>query len=278
MTSARLPLHEGRPPALISALSLALDYEVLTPSHFCFQVQAQLRPRQQVLEESLEIEPPLAGRTGRLGEGNRSLRLDVPAGRLSLRYRARVALWPSVPPSGLQEWPVSRLPGRLLRYLLPSRHCESDLLARMAGLTFGHLPPGLARVRAIEAWIHRSVQYLPGTSTRFTGARHVLLERVGVCRDFAHLGIALCRALNIPARMVSGYVLFKDPPQDFHAVFEAWLGGRWVLFDATRMAPVERLVRIGTGCDAQDVAFATFFGQAHLAHKAVNVSESEVPG
>ena len=88
-----------------------------------------------------------------------------------------------------------------------------------------------------------------------------------MCRDFAHLGITFCRALNIPARLVVGYVWFDEPPQDFHAVFEAWLGGQWVLFDATRMAPVDRLVRVGTGRDAKDVAFCTIFGNVRRTDK-----------
>ena len=97
--------------------------------------------------------------------------------------------------------------------------------------------------------------------------------RDGVCRDFAHLGITLCRALNIPARLVVGYVWFDEPPQDFHAIFEAWLGGRWVLFDATGMAPPEKLVRTGTGRDAKDVAFSTLFGAVQMTRKEVRVDE-----
>jgi transglutaminase-like putative cysteine protease len=101
------------------------------------------------------------------------------------------------------------------------------------------------------------------------------VQRAGVCRDFAHLGITLCRALNIPARIVVGYVWFDEPPQDFHATFEVWLGGQWVLFDPTGMAPVDRLVRIGTGRDAKDVAFSTFFGQVEMTRKELEVLEHE---
>jgi hypothetical protein len=100
-------------------------------------------------------------------------------------------------------------------------------------------------------------------------------KRAGVCRDFAHLAIALCRALNIPACIVVGYVWLDEPPQDFHATFEAWIGGRWVLFDPTGTAPVDRLVRIGTGRDAKDVAFSTFFGAVEMIRKEVNVLEHE---
>jgi transglutaminase-like putative cysteine protease len=132
-------------------------------------------------------------------------------------------------------------------------------------------------VRAIEGWIHDSIGYLPGFSNSTTTAQEVFVQRAGVCRDFAHLGITMCRALNIPARLVVGYVHFEEPPQDFHAVFEAWLDGRWVIFDPTRMAPIDRLVRVGTGRDAKDVAFATIFGDVRMTRKELTVDEGDEP-
>jgi len=165
------------------------------------------------------------------------------------------------------------VPNEILHYLMPSRYCESDLMSRCAQQLFGDLPPGIGRVQAIADWIHDSIAYEPGTSDSTTTAREVFVERAGVCRDFAHLGITFCRALNIPARLVVGYVWFDEPPQDFHAVFEAWLGGRWVLFDPTRMAPVDRLVRVGTGRDAKDVAFCTIFGDVRMTGKKLAVRE-----
>jgi transglutaminase-like putative cysteine protease len=159
--------------------------------------------------------------------------------------------------------------------LLPTRFCESDLLFAFAREQFGRLPPGIARVHAVVDWVHRAIAYKPGSTTATSTARDVLEQRAGVCRDFAHLCIAFCRALNIPARLVAGYVWFDEPPQDFHAVFEAWLGGRWVLFDPTGMAPVDRLVRIGTGSDAKDVAFSTVFGTFEMTGKLVTVLEHD---
>ncbi len=148
---------------------------------------------------------------------------------------------------------------------LPAGHAllqGPDLLGNETLRLFGgKCPRDLRRVRAIEEWIHGDMVYRPGSSDSNTSAQQIFEQRAGVCRDFAHLGITFCRALNIPARIVVGYVWFDDPPQDFHALFEAWLDGVWVLFDPTGMAPVDRLVRIGTGRDAKDVAFATFFGQ-----------------
>jgi transglutaminase-like putative cysteine protease len=116
------------------------------------------------------------------------------------------------------------------------------------------------------------VDYQLGTSIATTTACDVFRQRAGVCRDFAHLGVTFCRALNIPARLVVGYSRFDTPPPDFHAVFEAWLGGQWVVFDATRMAPTDELVRIAMGRDAKDVAFATIFGPAVMTSMAPWVS------
>jgi transglutaminase-like putative cysteine protease len=108
------------------------------------------------------------------------------------------------------------------------------------------------------------VLYRVGSTTATSTARDVFVQRCGVCRDLAHLAITFCRALNIPARLVSAYAAFPDPPPDFHAVIEAYLGGRWVLFDPSGMAPIDQLVRLATGRDAKDVAFATIYGPARM--------------
>jgi transglutaminase-like putative cysteine protease len=121
-------------------------------------------------------------------------------------------------------------------------------------------------VEAICDWIKTNVEYEIGSSQPSTTARDVLYNRAGVCRDFAHLGIAFCRALNIPARFVFGYAEFADPPPDFHALFEAYVGGRWMLFDPTKMAPLDKIVRIGMGMDAKDVAFATLYGKVQMVY------------
>jgi transglutaminase-like putative cysteine protease len=134
---------------------------------------------------------------------------------------------------------------------------------RFVAAEFGHLVPGYSRVTAICNWIYDNVLYLSGSSDSLTSACDTAIERVGVCRDFAHLGIAFCRALNIPARFVSGYAYGLNPP-DFHAWFEAYLGGRWYLFDPTRLVPQSGLIRVGTGRDAADVSFATIFGPVQM--------------
>ena len=261
-----------------SVIDALLEYDVSSPTHFLFNLEAAFHPGHQVLEERLTITPSVKVRSYTdQSSGNRFFRLDAPKGVLSVNYHASVNLLPAPVPLHLDETPVTGLPDDVLHYLLPSRYCESDSLSRAAQQLFGHLPPGISRVRAIESWIHESIYYLPGFSNSTTTAQDVFVQRAGVCRDFAHLGITLCRALNIPARLVVGYVYFDEPPQDFHALFEAWLDGRWVLFDATRMAATDRVVRIGTGRDAKDVAFATIFGGVQMLRKELMVDEGEAP-
>jgi transglutaminase-like putative cysteine protease len=257
-----------------SNLEAVLDYEVEAPSHLVFNIEAARGGAQVVTSEELEIEPAVQRETFcDEVSGNRFVRFDAPAGPLKIRYRAQVQRAHVLVPAELAELPVNQVPHELLHYLMPSRYCESDLMSRCAQQLFGDLPPGIGRVQAIADWIHDSITYEPGSSNSTTTAREVFVERAGVCRDFAHLGITFCRALNIPARLVVGYVWFDEPPQDFHALFEAWLGGQWVLFDATRMAPPDRLVRVGTGQDAKDVAFCTFFGPVRMTGKALSVHE-----
>jgi len=259
----------------ISHIEALLSYEVGAPAHLLFNIEAARSSASQVVcSETLTIEPPTATRVFcDPSSGNRFVRFDAEQGALRLCYRATVQRAQAMVSPTLPEVRVGELPDAVLHYLMPTRYCESDLMARCAQQLFGELPPGIGRVQAIADWIHDSIAYEPGSSNSTTTAREVFVERAGVCRDFAHLGITFCRALNIPARLVVGYVWFDEPPQDFHAVFEAWLGGQWVLFDATRMAPVDRLVRVGTGRDAKDVAFCTIFGAVTMTDKKLTVQE-----
>jgi len=172
-----------------------------------------------------------------------------------------------------QELPIADLPDELLHNLNPTRFCESDHLSQETQAMFGHWPRGLSRVQAVVEWIHQNIAYQIGTTNALTTARDVLANRTGVCRDFAHLGVTFCRALNIPARLVVGYARFDDPPPDFHAMFEAYLGGRWVMFDATYMSPIDNLVRVATGRDAKDVAFATIYGPATMRAMAPLITQ-----
>ncbi|MDQ0081718.1 MULTISPECIES: transglutaminase family protein [Variovorax] len=258
----------------ISHVDAQLDYEVVAPAHMLLNIEAARSGAQAVVSEELTIEPPTEMQVFcDEGSGNRFIRFDAKPGPLKIRYKASVQRAHVVVPTDLREVPVSEVPDEVLHYMMPTRYCESDLMSRCAQQLFGDLPPGIGRVQAIVDWIHESIAYEPGSSDSTTTAREVFVERAGVCRDFAHLGITFCRALNIPARLVVGYVWFDEPPQDFHAVFEAWLGGQWVLFDPTRMAPVDRVVRVGTGRDAKDVAFCTIFGNVRMTDKKLVVRE-----
>jgi transglutaminase-like putative cysteine protease len=250
-------------------IDCTLVYEVGGPTDFVFQIHAHDGMDQQVLDESLVITPDLPRHVyADPGIGHRFMRLHVDSGPVTVRYQARVqrTVLPLDPQA--QEVPIADVPDDLLHNLNPTRYCESDHLSQVTQEMFGQLPRGLSRVQAIVDWIHQHIDYQIGSSNATTTARDVFANRAGVCRDFAHLGVTFCRALNIPARLVVGYARFDEPPPDFHAMFEAYLGGCWVMFDPTHMSPVDDLVRVATGRDAKDVAFATIYGPATMVSMA----------
>lgn len=252
------------PQPITYQIDCRLEYELDSDCDFVFMIHAAPTPHQRLLAESLTLSPSLEPRLLRDDTGNRVLRLRAQAGPLALDYRARVELWPQAPVQRADEWPIARLPDAVLPDLLPTRYCESDRLGAAARQLFGDIEPGLQRVQAICDWLGENIEYRVGSTHSATTALDVFVQRAGVCRDFAHLGISFCRALNIPARLVSGYALFDEPPPDFHAVFEAFLDGHWRMFDPTGLAPIDALVRIAHGRDAKDVAFATIYGAARM--------------
>lgn len=246
--------------------SIKLAYQVLDSTcDFIFNIQPTFTARQQVLEESLSISQNL--QTQALiqePDGNRYLRLQAHAGRLELFLQAAVEInHYKANPATLQEMPVADLPLAVMPYVYPSRYCQSDKLRSLANYEFGTMAPGYYRVLAIQEWVNRRTRFLPGSSGSATSALDTLVDHAGVCRDFAHLMIAICRALNMPARFVSGIDYGADPsmgPPDFHAYVEVMLSGRWYLFDPSGVAPPMGLIRLGTGKDAADVPFVTVFG------------------
>lgn len=249
-----------------------LDYVINGPSEFIFMIHAAHGMGQTVVQENLQIEPPTPFRTYVDGQsGNRFLRFQAQPGSLKVVYQALVDRM--IEPADLDapESPVHEIPDDVLHYLMPTRYCESDLLGPDTAQLFGQLSPGYARVQAICEWVRSNIEYRIGSTNATTTAREVFVQRAGVCRDFAHLAVTFCRALNIPARLVSGYATFDEPPPDFHAVFEAYLGGRWVLFDPTAMSPLDQIVRLAHGRDAKDVAFATIFGPAQMVSMSPDV-------
>ena len=246
--------------------AIALNYEIIDfPSDFIFNIHAAQTPCQSVVTENLVVSQPVAvAPFTDPAHGNRYARLRAEPGNLTVRYAATVDISHHIAsPDSIAEVPIAQLPADALAYIYPSRYCQSDRLRQLAGAEFGGLRPGYWRVRAIQDWVHRHTRFVSGSSSAMTSAVDTLIEQVGVCRDFAHLMIALCRAINIPARFVTAIDYGSDPafgPTDFHAYVEAFLGGRWFLFDPSGMALPMGLVRLGTGRDAADVSFATIFG------------------
>jgi transglutaminase-like putative cysteine protease len=247
-------------------LSIGLWYEIANqPSDFIFNIHAAQTAHQTVVTESLQIDPPVTPHvyTDPI-RGSRFMQLKADPGPLSILYAATVDIGHHVEsPACIAETPVSQLPRSVLPYVYPSRYCQSDRLRRFAAREFGHLQQGYWRVQAIQDWVRMRTAFVSGSSDVTTSAVDTLIEQVGVCRDFAHLMIALCRAVNIPARFVTGIDYGADPilgPTDFHAYVEVFLGDRWYLFDPTGISPPMGLVRIGTGRDAADVSFSTMFG------------------
>ncbi len=191
-----------------------------------------------------------------------------------LRFRARPD---DIVPDALQL-PVEDLPDDVLIYTLPSRFCLSDTLSDMAWQLFGNTEPGWARVQAICDWVHSNIRFQYGSSNSLTTAADICQQGVGVCRDFAHLAVTFCRAMNIPARYVFGYlpdigVPPPDDPMDFCAWMEVYLGGRWFTFDPRNNQPRIGRVLIGRGRDALDVAMVTSYGSPRLAKMTVWADE-----
>lgn len=250
-----------------------LDYRLPGTADVLLQLEAALIPEQTVHEAHIALSPVshFARVPGEDGIGERIwLRATD---RLTVDYRARVsverldadlATVPGVPPH--------RLPGATVPYLFASRYCPSDTFEDFVNATFGDLEGG-SRVAAIRDWIAGHLVYEPGASGPHTTAADTFLSRKGVCRDYAHLMIALTRASGIPARYASVYGLGVEP-QDFHAVAEVFLGGLWYLVDATGMTTPAAAAKIGVGRDAAEVAFLTGFGEVQMEAQTVEVREA----
>jgi transglutaminase-like putative cysteine protease len=205
--------------------------------------------------------------------GNRCERFELPPGAITVRYDADVFV--SYPADLIQpeaaETPVGLLPDEVLGYVLPSRFCLPDELGHEAWQRFGNLTPGWSRVQAIVDYVHGHLEFVHGASNPWTTAADVYRAGQGVCRDFAHLAITFCRALNIPARYVFGYIPAIGPgapteEMDFAAWFEVYLGGQWHTFDARNNRPRIGRVVVGRGRDAVDVALITSFGPLTLTN------------
>lgn len=237
-----------------------LRFAIEFPTPFVLMLRPRSGGQQWVASEEYLLEPNVPVFEFSDDYGNFCQRLVAPPGDFSIATASRIKTSDSVDVAPGGEFVfVQNLPDNVLQYLLPSRYCESDRFRDMAAeITAGQLP-GYDQVEAIERWLRESIPYLPGTSELPLSAIEINLQQHGVCRDLAHLGIALCRALSIPARMVVGYLYGHEPPEH-HAWFEAYVAHRWYTFDPTHASRQHGYVAIGYGRDAADVAIYNQFG------------------
>lgn len=258
-------------------LSSELEYTVTQPVTFLLSIRARQCPGQVVLSESFTINVPVDHALVQCGAtGTRFDRLHVSQpGNCTIRYQAEVEVQATSFPAcslvadGPETFGLEALP-----YLYPSRYCQSDRIGRLSFDLVSHIAQPEDQVRAIVDWISSRISYVSGSTNACTSAMDTLIERAGVCRDFAHLGIALCRAMNIPARYFTGYAHELEPP-DFHACFETWIGGRWLLWDSTGLASPDGVVQIGMGRDASDCSVCTSFGPLQLQRQEVFCQASD---
>ncbi|MGZ3144371.1 transglutaminase-like domain-containing protein [Lentzea chajnantorensis] len=257
-------------------------YRAEVPTPAVFLVGPDRRDHVRVSGEDLFTEPDLPVREHFDVYGNRLARLVLPPGLSTVNYVG----WVDVPDrvedvdeDAPELWPDD-LPDDALLYTLPSRHCASDALGDEAWSRFGAHPPGYRRVRAICRHVHESLESGCGTSAALSAG--VNAAEIGLCRDFTHLAISFCRALDIPARYVFGYLPDLDArpdgaSMDFAAWMEVWLGDRWWTFDPRNGGPRKGRVVVGRGRDAADVAMVTTFGSPVLESMVVHVEEDLAP-
>ncbi|KQT45437.1 transglutaminase [Methylobacterium sp. Leaf456] len=233
-----------------------------------------------VTPETITFDPPVPVQRYTDGFDNVCTRILAPAGRLTIAADFIVADSglpdPMVPTATQAE--VQHLPDDVLVFLMGSRYCDTDKLSATAWELFGQTPPGWSRVQAIVDYVHARIRFdymqADATRTAFDGYS----QQVGVCRDFAHLAVALCRCMNIPARYCTGYlgdigVLPVPDPMDFSAWFEAYLDGRWYTFDARHNRPRIGRIVMARGRDATDCALTTNFGFQQLVNFGVHTTE-----
>ncbi|MEO7411797.1 MAG: transglutaminase family protein [Opitutaceae bacterium] len=250
-------------------------YETISRVPVLLNLKPRMDPRQAVQSEMITFGQNLPAEEFEDRHGNIVYRLVLHPGRNEIRHDAIVSITSlhdnQELPANPSPVPLAELPPELLRYTLPSRYCDSDKLLNFAWQQFGRVQDGLPRVQAVCDWVHHNVEYRFGSGSPEISAWDVIQRRFGVCRDFAHCGVALCRALNLPARYVTGHlpdIGFVDPgtPMDFHAYFEVYLGGKWYTYDARFNVPRIGRIKVASGLDAVDAALSTSYGTARLVH------------
>ncbi len=258
-----------------------LAYDCPQPTPMLLVLRVHPSRRSDLLgEEVLTFDPPLEALDWTDRFGNACTRIVAPAGptTISTGFVVQDSGLPEPVALEAEQHPVTELPPDVLDYLHGSRYCETDRLASIAWGLFGHTPPGWARVQAICDFVHMHMSFGYRYADPQRSAFRAYTERVGVCRDFAHLAVTLCRCMNIPARYCTGYLgdigvpPDIDPP-DFSAWFEVYLGGRWYTLDARFNTPRIGRILMAAGRDATDVALSTIFGPARLTHFKVVTEE-----
>lgn len=257
-------------------------YEATWPTPTVMQVQPRQDGAHRLLSENWQVTPATAFHAYNDFYSNACQRFVMQPGPLVIRYDAiaEVSGEPDEVALDAVQMPVEELPDDVLLYTLPSRFCLSDVLSDQAWQLFGNTEPGWGRVQAICDWVHDNIRFQYGTSNPWTTAADILAQRVGVCRDFTHLAVSFCRAMNIPTRYVFGYLpdigVPPDPaPMDFAAWMEVYLAGRWWTFDPRNNMPRAGRVLIGRGRDALDVAMVTTYGSPRM--ERMTVWADEVP-
>jgi len=248
-----------------------VTYETSVPTAALFVLRPRLDENHLVFSEQLSYGPGLPAYEFQDSYGNITCRSILRAGRNDIRHDALVSITssPDSQSPGADSTPVHQIPTDVLRYILPSRYCDSDKLLDFAWKNFGHITHGYDRVQAICDWVHNNIEYRYGSGRPDISASEIIERRYGVCRDFAHAVIALCRTFNIPARYVTGHlpdIGHDETTGDFHAYCEVFLGQKWQTFDARFNVPRIGRVKLGHGLDAVDGAFATIYGEARLVH------------
>jgi transglutaminase-like putative cysteine protease len=258
---------------------IAYDCIVPTPMVLLLNVHPDRR-HDLITPDTLHVEPDLPFSQHLDHFGNIATRVTAPPGRIVFKARFDVAdtgLHDPVLPDAVQH-PVDELPDETLIYLMGSRYCETDRMSELAWSLFGKVPPGWGRVQAIVDYAHERIEFGYHHARADKTAHEAHEERRGVCRDFAHLAVTLCRCMNIPARYCTGYlgdigIPPVDAPMDFSAWFEVYLGGAWHTFDARHNTPRIGRIVIARGRDATDCAITTAFGSAQLAKFEVVTDE-----
>jgi transglutaminase-like putative cysteine protease len=261
---------EDQPLDLVVRIGCRQIYKASEPTAALFMVKPRREEAQSVFQERFCCEPILSGVEYQDEHDNIVYRAVLPAGTTTIEHDALVAVSSCPDNTGAQPHFVelSKVPRSVLRYTMPSRYCDSDNILEFARDKFGKIPPGVDLVQAICDWVHENIEYRVGSGRANISASQILERGYGVCRDFAHVAITLCRAFDLPCRYVTGHLadigrVSPGTPMDFHAYFEVYLG-EWLTFDARFNVPRIGRIKVAHGLDAVDGAFATLYGEASL--------------